>query len=61
MSQGWALEAITTDSTYSFPLQQGPKVLQDREEQNITMSGSLTTSFPKPTNTEGPEQAVIAS
>jgi len=31
MSQDWVLEAITIDSTYSFPLQQGLKVLQDRK------------------------------
>lgn len=31
MSQGWVLEAITIDSTYSFPLQQDLKVLQDRK------------------------------
>lgn len=32
MSQGWVLEAIATDSTYSSPLQQDLKVLQDREQ-----------------------------
>lgn len=35
MSQGWVLEVTATDSTYSSPLQQDLKVLQDRE-QNIT-------------------------
>lgn len=38
MSQGWVLEVIATDSTYSSPLQQDLKVLQDREQDITTGS-----------------------
>lgn len=40
MSQGWVLEVIATDSTYSSPLQQDLKVLQDKN-QDITTGSEL--------------------
>lgn len=44
MSQGWVLEVIATDSTYSSPLQQDLKVLQDKK-QDISTGSELESDW----------------
>lgn len=48
MSQGWVLEVIATDSTYSSPLPQDLKVLQTENKASTqAASANLTDNAPE--------------